>query len=56
MQNQRAKKLVAIAKTWCENPPVKGKRYRCLHYPEKGDGKEYKKDEVIEDESDDEEE
>ena len=56
LQNQRAKKLVAIAKTWCENPPVKGKRYRCLHYPEKGDGKEYKKDEVIEDESDDEEE
>jgi hypothetical protein len=55
LQNQRAKKLVGIAKTWCENPPVKGRRYRCLHYPNKGDGKEYKKDEVIEDDSDDDE-
>jgi hypothetical protein len=56
LQNQRAKKLVGIAKTWCENPPVKGRRYRCLHYPSKGDGKEYKKDEVIEDDSDEEDE
>jgi hypothetical protein len=56
LQNQRAKKLVAIAKIWCESPPVKGRRYRCLHYPSKGDGKEFKKDEVIEDDSDEEEE
>jgi hypothetical protein len=57
LQNQRAKKLVGIAKVWCENPPVKGRRYRALHYPNKGDGKEYKKDEVIEDDVlDDEEE
>jgi len=56
LQNQRAKKLVGIAKTWCEQPPAKGRRYRCLHYPNKGDGKEYKKDEVIEEDSDDEEE
>ena len=52
LQNQRAKKLVAIAKTWCEDPPVKGRRWRCLHYPIKGDGKEYKKGEVIKETSD----
>ena len=49
LQNQRARKLVAIAKTWCEDPPVKGRKWRCLHYPAKGDGKGYKKGEVIED-------
>lgn len=40
LQNQRARKCIALAKMWLENPPVKGKRYRRLHYPQKGDGKD----------------
>jgi hypothetical protein len=55
LQNQRARKLVGIARTWCEDPPKGGRRWRCLHYPRKGDGKGYKKGEVIEDEDEDEE-
>ena len=40
LQNQRAKKCIAFAQEWLENPPVKGKRYRRLHYPNKADGKD----------------
>lgn len=40
LQNQRARKCIALAKMWLETPPVKGKRYRRLHYPRKGDGKD----------------
>ena len=40
LQNQRARKCIELAKVWAENPPVKGKRYRRLHYPIKGDGKD----------------
>lgn len=40
LQNQRARKCIGLAKTWLENPPVKGKRHRRLHYPRKGDGKD----------------
>lgn len=43
-QNQRARKCVAMAKVWIDSPPVKGKRYRKLHYPAKGDGKDIKDD------------
>ena len=35
---------------WCELPPEKGKRYRCLHYPEKGNGRDIKANECISDE------
>lgn len=51
LQNQRAKKCIALAKAWCERPPEKGKRYRLLHYPNRGDGKDVKPDEIL-DESD----
>lgn len=40
LQNQRARKCIGLAQTWLESPPVKGKRYRRLHYPQKGDGKD----------------
>ncbi len=40
LQNQRARKCIGLAKTWLENPPVKGKRHRRLHYPRKDDGKD----------------
>ncbi|EXJ79146.1 hypothetical protein A1O3_08647 [Capronia epimyces CBS 606.96] len=48
-QNQRAKKCVAMAKTWVNNPPERGKRYRKLHYPNKGDGRDVRDDEVLDD-------
>lgn len=53
LQTQRAKRLIKIAKAWSAQPPIKGKRYRTLHYPVKGDGKEFKKDEIIEEDSQD---
>ncbi|EXJ96288.1 hypothetical protein A1O1_01414 [Capronia coronata CBS 617.96] len=48
-QNQRAKKCVAMAKAWLANPPRRGKRYRKLNYPCKGDGKDVREDEVLAD-------
>ena len=49
-QNQRARKIVQMSKTWLERPPEFGKRMRKQNYPKKGDGKDVKADEVIEDE------
>lgn len=40
LQNTRATKCINLAKTWLETPPVKGKRYRRLHYPNRDDGKD----------------
>lgn len=51
-QNQRAAKCIAMARVWCEKPPERGKRYRKLHYPCKGDGRDIKEDEVLGDEDD----
>ncbi|PGH02760.1 hypothetical protein GX51_04494 [Blastomyces parvus] len=48
-QNARARKCIALAKLWIEKPPVKGKRYRKLHYPNKGDGRDIKPGECVED-------
>ncbi|OAP62365.1 hypothetical protein AYL99_04568 [Fonsecaea erecta] len=48
-QNQRARKCVAMAKVWLENPPSRGKRYRKHNYPLKGDGRDVKQDEVLDD-------
>ena len=52
LQNQRSKRMISIAKAWVKQPPVRGRRWRTLHYPAKGDGKEYKKVEVVEDDED----
>ncbi|KAI4142571.1 MAG: hypothetical protein LQ341_003172, partial [Variospora aurantia] len=54
LQNQRAKKCIALAKAWLQQPPAKGKRWRRLHYPELGDGKDIKgNEEPIADETED---
>ncbi|KAL8936944.1 MAG: hypothetical protein Q9216_004675 [Gyalolechia sp. 2 TL-2023] len=54
LQNQRAKKCIALAKAWLVDQPAKGKRWRRLHYPKVGDGKDIKgNEEPIEDESED---
>lgn len=54
LQNQRAKKCIALAKVWLEHPPTRGKRWRRLHYPSSGDGKDIKtNDEPIADETED---
>lgn len=47
LQNQRTKKCINLAKAWCERPPQKAKRYRLLHYPKQGDGKDVKPDEIL---------
>ena len=52
LQNQRAKRVVEMAEAWCANEPERGKRYRKLGYPEKGDGRDVKKDEVLGDGAD----
>ena len=49
-QNQRARKCIEMAKAWLKASPVKGKRYRKLNYPVKGDGRDVLEDETIEDE------
>lgn len=46
-QNQRARKCVEMAKVWLERPPECGKRYRKLNYPNKGDGRDVKDTDVI---------
>ena len=48
-QNQRAHKCVALATKWHERPPTHGKRVRKLHYPEKGDGRDVGKEELLDD-------
>lgn len=47
LQNQRAKKLKGIAQTWIDNPPDRARRYRTLHYPNHGDGKDIKVGETL---------
>jgi len=42
-----------MAEAWLANPPVAGRRYRTLHYPVKGDGKGYKKTEIVEQDAQD---
>ena len=53
LQNQRAKSVVTVARAWLEHPPARGKRYRCLHYPKKGDGSDVKRKEIVADETED---
>ncbi|KAL8834001.1 MAG: hypothetical protein Q9170_003975 [Blastenia crenularia] len=54
LQNQRAKKCIALAKAWLVHPPTKGKRWRRLHYPCASDGKDIKSnEEPIADETED---
>jgi endonuclease III len=49
-QNQRARKCIEMAKAWLKAAPAKGKRYRKLNYPLKGDGRDIEMDATVEDE------
>ncbi|KAG4028520.1 hypothetical protein MFRU_021g01080 [Monilinia fructicola] len=51
LQNQRAATYQTYAKIFCENPPLKGKRYAVHDYPAKGLGRDAKKGEVLPEES-----
>lgn len=53
LQNQRARKIVSVAQTWLDHPPERGKRYRCLHYPNRDDGKDIRPNEVLPEEEKD---
>ena len=50
LQNIRARRYIQLAQAWVEDPPVIGRRHRKLHYPNKGDGKDIKPGEIIDDE------
>ncbi len=49
-QNQRARKIVSMAKKWVEAPPGSEKRYGKRDYPTKGDGRNVKEGEVLDEE------
>ena len=40
LQNRRTSAVISFAQTWLQKMPEKGKRYRKLSYPCKGDGKD----------------
>ncbi|KAH0282496.1 DNA glycosylase, partial [Aureobasidium sp. EXF-3399] len=46
-QNQRARKLIKIAETWVSEPPQKGKLFRTMDYPNKGNGRQLKPKETV---------
>lgn len=52
-QNQRARKLIKIAETWVSEPPQKGKLYRTMDYPNKGNGRHLKPKETVDEDVDD---
>lgn len=47
LQNQRAATCINLAKAWLERPPARGRRYRVLHYPRQGNGRDIKTGEII---------
>jgi methyl-CpG-binding domain protein 4 len=49
LQNQRAKILIGLAKSWTRNPPAKGRRHRTLHYPYQGAAQDIKIGEILSD-------
>ena len=48
LHNIRAKRLIALAEAWVAAPPCKERRYRRLHYPNRGHGLDVKPDEILE--------
>jgi methyl-CpG-binding domain protein 4 len=52
-QNQRARKLVKIAETWISEPPQKGKLFRTMDYPHKGNGRHLKPKDTVDEDVDD---
>jgi methyl-CpG-binding domain protein 4 len=49
LQNKRAAALLELAQTFVHDPPIKGRRYRTLHYPLRDAGKDVKADEILTD-------
>ncbi len=49
LQNVRARRFIDLARAWTEQPPIKGRRFRRLHYPRKGDGHGIKPREILSD-------
>ncbi|PSN63014.1 hypothetical protein BS50DRAFT_452628, partial [Corynespora cassiicola Philippines] len=47
LQNIRAARLIALAKTWVAAPPCRERRYRKLHYPLRGCGADVKPGEIL---------
>lgn len=48
LHNVRAKRLIALAEAWVGAPPCKERRYRRMHYPDKGCGVDVKPGETLE--------
>lgn len=48
LHNIRAKRLIALADAWLAAPPCKERRYRRLHYPDRGCGLDIKANEILE--------
>jgi methyl-CpG-binding domain protein 4 len=49
LQNQRAKKIINLAKSWISDPPAKGRRHRTLNYPYPGAAKRIKVGDILSD-------
>jgi methyl-CpG-binding domain protein 4 len=47
LHNIRAKRLIALAEAWLAAPPCKERRYRRLHYPDRGCGLDVKAGEIL---------
>ncbi|CAO2651777.1 Nn.00g000600.m01.CDS01 [Neocucurbitaria sp. VM-36] len=47
LHNVRAARLIALAEAWLAAPPCKERRYRRLHYPDRGCGANVKPGEVL---------
>lgn len=48
LHNIRAKRLISLAEAWVAAPPCKERRYRKLHYPNRGCGMDVRPDEILE--------
>ena len=53
LQNTRAQRYVQLAAAWVLDPPTRGRRHRKLHYPSRGEGRDIRPGEVVDDETDD---
>lgn len=54
LQNQRAATYQSYARIFLEDPPTKHKRYKVADYPNKGDGRNVGREEILPEEEDDE--
>ena len=49
----RAARIISLANVWLQEPPIRIRRYRVLHYPRSGDGLDIKPGEILGPEEDD---